>query len=143
MSPAADTAPPDDLLRRIRRLEDRAEIGELVAAVAKKEPAVVVVPSLPPAGLAPARHLCKRLQARVGSAKLIAARLGDPEEERERRAAQLESAGCHEVATSLADLASSLRLLVRAKARHATNGVNGNGSSPANGTTLAQVAHGG
>ena len=31
MSPAADTAPPDDLLRRIRRLEDRAEIGELVA----------------------------------------------------------------------------------------------------------------
>ena len=31
MSTPANVTPPDDLLRRIRRLEDRAEIGELVA----------------------------------------------------------------------------------------------------------------
>ena len=42
-------------------------IGEALAAIEAKAPAAVVVPSLPPAGLTPARHLCMRLHARIPS----------------------------------------------------------------------------
>ncbi len=73
-------------------------IGEAMAAIEAKAPAAVVVPSLPPAGLTPARHLCMRLHARIPPLPLIAARLGDPESEVAERVALLEGAGCSEVA---------------------------------------------
>lgn len=90
--------------------------GEALAAVAEREPAAVVVPSLPPAGLTPARQLCMRVHARVPDVPLVAARLGDPESERRERAAVLEEAGCTEVAVSLGGLRTTLRRIVRAAA---------------------------
>jgi hypothetical protein len=89
-------------------------IGEALAAIEAKAPAAVVIPSLPPAGLTPARHLCLRLHARIPPLKLVAARLGDPEAEVVERVALLETAGCSEVPTSLAALKSALQRIVRA-----------------------------
>ncbi|HEX7235868.1 MAG TPA: AI-2E family transporter [Gammaproteobacteria bacterium] len=83
--------------------------GEALAAVEAKAPAAVVVPSLPPAGLAPARQLCMRLHARIAALPLVAARLGDPESEVGDRVALLQTAGCASVATSLDALRATLR----------------------------------
>lgn len=88
-------------------------IGEALTAIAAKSPAAVVVPSLPPAGLTPARHLCMRLHAHAPSLPLIAARLGDPASELNGRVAVLEAAGCAEVASSLAELRSILQRVAR------------------------------
>jgi predicted PurR-regulated permease PerM len=88
-------------------------IGEAMAAIEAKAPAAVVVPSLPPAGLTPARHLCMRLHARLPRLVLIAARLGDTEGEVHERVALLEGAGCTEVPASLPALKSALQRIVR------------------------------
>jgi hypothetical protein len=74
------------------------------------------VPSLPPAGLTPARHLCMRLHARLPRLVLVAARLGDPESEVAERVAMLGAAGCSDVAVSLGALKATLERIVRAAA---------------------------
>jgi hypothetical protein len=94
-------------------------MGEALTAIEAKAPATVVVPSLPPAGLAPARQLCMRLHARIPALPLVAARLGDPESELGDRAALLETAGCAQVATSLSALKSTLGRIARAAVRGA------------------------
>jgi len=94
-------------------------IGEALSAVEAKAPAAVVVPSLPPAGLAPARQLCMRVHARIPALPLVAARLGDPESELGDRAALLTTAGCAEVATSLSAVKSTLGRIARAAVRGA------------------------
>jgi hypothetical protein len=88
-------------------------VGEALAAIEAGAPATVVVPSLPPAGLAPARQLCMRLHARIPGLPLVAARLGDPESEVADRVAMLETAGCAQVATSLGELKSALQRIAR------------------------------
>jgi hypothetical protein len=107
-------------------------VGEALSAIEAKAPAAVVVPSLPPAGLAPARQLCMRLHARIPALPLVAARLGDPESELGDRAALLETAGCAEVATSLRALKSTLGRIARAALRGA----------PTAGTALAASRQG-
>jgi predicted PurR-regulated permease PerM len=107
-------------------------IGEAMAAIEAKAPAAVVVPSLPPAGLTPARHLCLRLHARIPRLPLIAARLGDTENEFHERGALLEAAGCTEVPASLAALKSSLQRIVRG----ALSG------APVTGTVMAKAGNG-
>jgi predicted PurR-regulated permease PerM len=107
-------------------------IGEAMAAIEAKAPAAVVIPSLPPAGLTSARHLCMRLHARIPRLVLIAARLGDTEAETEERAPLLETAGCTEVATSLPALQRELQRIVRS----ACNG------SPVTGAVLAKAGNG-
>ncbi len=87
-------------------------LGESIVAIEAKAPAAVVVPSLPPAGLTPARHLCLRLHSRIPALALVAARLGDPDGEVVERVALLESAGCTEVPASLAALKSALQRIV-------------------------------
>jgi hypothetical protein len=94
-------------------------IGEALSAVEAKAPVAVVVPSLPPAGLAPARQLCMRVHARMPALPLVAARLGDPESERSDRAALLTTAGCAEVATSLTAVKSTLGRIARTAGRGA------------------------
>jgi predicted PurR-regulated permease PerM len=106
-------------------------VGEALTAIEAKAPAAVVVPSLPPAGLAPARQLCMRLHARLPALPLVAARLGDPESELGDRAALLRTAGCAEVATSLTALKSTVGRIGRAALR---------GASTA-GTALAASGH--
>jgi hypothetical protein len=107
-------------------------IGEALAEIEAKAPAAVVVPSLPPAGLAPARQLCMRLHARIPALPLVAARLGDPESELGDRAALLETAGCAQVATSLGALKVTLTRIARAALRGA----------PTSGTALAASGQG-
>jgi predicted PurR-regulated permease PerM len=89
-------------------------MGEAMVAIEAKAPAAVVVPSLPPAGLTSARHLCLRLHARLPRLVLLAARLGDPEEEAGERVALLEAAGCTDAPASLPELKSALQRIVRA-----------------------------
>jgi predicted PurR-regulated permease PerM len=93
--------------------------GEVLAAAERKMPAAVIVPSIPPAGLTPARQLCLRLHARLPDLPIVAARLGDPESEFAERAEVLETAGCAEVAASLAALRSAVQRVVRAALRNA------------------------
>jgi hypothetical protein len=107
-------------------------IGEALEHIEAKAPAAVVVPSLPPAGLTPARQLCMRLRARMPELPLVAARLGDPESEIADRVALLETAGCMEVAVSLAALKSTVQRIVRNTPK---------GVAPA-GTALARTSHG-
>jgi predicted PurR-regulated permease PerM len=87
--------------------------GEALERIEAKAPAAVVVPSLPPAGLTPARQLCMRLKARLPTLPLVAARFGDPESEVADRVALLETAGCVEVATSLGAVKSTVQRIVR------------------------------
>jgi predicted PurR-regulated permease PerM len=124
--------PLDQLVLEIARVLLRAEHatlevlstdlmpGEALAEIEAKAPAAVVVPSLPPAGLTPARHLCMRLHARMPNVVLIAARLGDPESEVAERVAMLGAAGCSDVAVSLAALKATLERIVRAAATEST-----------------------
>jgi hypothetical protein len=93
--------------------------GEALAAIEQKAPAAVIVPSIPPAGLTPARQLCMRLHARLPELPIVAARLGDPESEFADRAEVLETAGCAEVPASLAALKSAVQRIVRATLRSA------------------------
>jgi predicted PurR-regulated permease PerM len=94
--------------------------GEALAAIEKGAPAAVIVPSIPPAGLTPARQLCMRLHARLPEMPIVAARLGDPESEFADRAEVLETAGCSEVAASLAALKSTVQRIVRVRLRSAS-----------------------
>ncbi|HVJ31454.1 MAG TPA: hypothetical protein VNA66_14155, partial [Gammaproteobacteria bacterium] len=87
--------------------------GEALAAIEEKKPAAVVVPSLPPAGLAPARQLCMRLRARLPALSIVAARLGDPESEAGDRVSLLQTAGCATVAASLGELKTTLQRIAR------------------------------
>jgi predicted PurR-regulated permease PerM len=96
--------------------------GEALAAIEAKAPAAVVVPSLPPAGLAPARQLCMRLHARFSALPLVAARLGDPESESGDRVALLEAAGCAQVVASLGALKSTLQRIARSALEKAPAG---------------------
>jgi len=87
--------------------------GEALAEIEARAPAAVVVPSLPPAGLTPARQLCMRAHARLPEVRIVAARLGDPESEVAGRVELLETAGCEDVATSLGALKDALRRIAR------------------------------
>jgi predicted PurR-regulated permease PerM len=107
-------------------------IGEAMTAIEAKAPAAVIIPSLPPAGLTAARHLCMRLHARIPRLVLIAARLGDTEGENQERVPLLETAGCTEVPTSLPALLRELQRIVRG----ACNG------TPVTGTVLAKAGNG-
>lgn len=93
--------------------------GEALAAIEKRAPAAVIVPSIPPAGLTPARQLCIRLHARLPELPIVAARLGDPESEFTDRAEVLETAGCAEIPGSLVALKSVVQRIVRAALRDA------------------------
>jgi hypothetical protein len=61
-----------------------------------------------------------RLHARLPEMPIVAARLGDPESEFADRAEVLETAGCSEVAASLAALKSTVQRIVRVRLRSAS-----------------------
>jgi predicted PurR-regulated permease PerM len=82
--------------------------AELVALAGEKEPAVICIGALPPGGLAHTRYLCKRLRARLPSARIVVGRWGlkgNVEENQE----QLREAGADEVETSLLETRNHLR----------------------------------
>jgi predicted PurR-regulated permease PerM len=81
--------------------------SELVARVASTHPAVIVIGSLPPGGLAHTRYLCKRLRREHPRARLLVGRWGLAVETEENRR-QLAEAGADYVATSLAEMKQQL-----------------------------------
>jgi predicted PurR-regulated permease PerM len=81
---------------------DERLTSEVVTHAAEAAPAVIVIGSLPPGGLAHTRYLCKRLDRECPDARLVVGRWGLSEDMEQNRE-QLGEAGADHVATSLAD----------------------------------------
>jgi predicted PurR-regulated permease PerM len=75
---------------------------EVAALVEQKQIKLVCIAALPPGGLAHARHLCKRLRACCGEAKIIVGRFG-LKSPLEKNREQLQAAGADYVTFSLAE----------------------------------------
>jgi len=76
--------------------------AEVLAHLQQEAPALVVVGSLPPGGLAPVRYLCKRLRHHTPNLKILIGRWGD-DTKNERMQKRLLSAGADQVAMTLHD----------------------------------------
>ncbi len=85
----------------------RASTGEWVEQVAKRNPAIVCVASLPPGGLAHTRYVCKKLRSRLPDIRIIVGRwgLGD---NTEIDMEHLEAVGADQIATSLRETRDQL-----------------------------------
>lgn len=86
---------------RIQILSPEATAAEMLSTIEQQEPAVVCVASLPPAGGARARYLCKRLRARFPQLPIIAGVWGNALQE--TLLDQLRSAGATQIARTLAE----------------------------------------
>jgi len=76
--------------------------AEVLTRISNSCPVVVLVGSLPPGGLAPARYLCKRIKAQCPKVKVAVGRWGE-KENLERVEKRLKASGADLVATTLAD----------------------------------------
>ena len=87
--------------------------GEIASLAAEKKPSVVLIAALPPEGLAQARHLCKRLRARLPDLKILVGRWGgaDPKAKDDREA--LLAAGADDVGVTLAQSRDQLLERIR------------------------------
>src|SRR5262249_4584280 len=74
--------------------------SEVVSAIEKDPPALVIIASLPPGGLAQARYLCKRLRARFPELPVLVGRWGLTENQDQARK-RLLAAGATDVAFTL------------------------------------------
>jgi predicted PurR-regulated permease PerM len=93
--------------------------AEVTGQLAREAPAVVVIGSLPPGGLAQARYLSKRIRQQAPGVKILVGRWGDSEN-KERTEKRLLAAGADQVAWTLSDSrAQMLPLLQVASANEA------------------------
>jgi predicted PurR-regulated permease PerM len=74
--------------------------SEVVSAIERDSPALVIIASLPPGGLAQARYLCKRLRARFPDLPILVGRWGLTENQDQIRK-RLLAAGASDVAFTL------------------------------------------
>ncbi len=81
--------------------------SEVVAAAGEVQPAVIVIGSLPPGGLAHTRYLCKRIAQQFPDARLVVGRWGLAGEVEVNRE-QLIEAGADHVTTTLAETVQHL-----------------------------------
>jgi CheY-like chemotaxis protein len=96
--------------------------AELLSRIEEEQPALVCIATLPPAGLAGARYLCKRLRGRFPDLKIVVGRWGQVEK-REEAESRLLAAGAESVTTSmLATRSELLPLLQVASAQSASEG---------------------
>lgn len=99
--------------------------AEAVAQAGEKQPAVVCIGALPPGGLAHTRYLCKRLRARLPSAKIVVGRWGLRGNVGQNRE-QLREAGADQVETTLVEtrdhLTAWLPALAQVDLKPAANG---------------------
>lgn len=115
--PACDEA---DLLglEMVRQLLDPAKwdmqvtavetlTAELVTLVARKQPALICIGSLPPGGLAHTRYLCKKLRAAFPRAKIVVGRWG-LKDNVETHEEQLKDAGADTMETTLLETRNHL-----------------------------------
>jgi hypothetical protein len=81
--------------------------------IAERKPAVVCIAALPSGGLAPTRHLCKRLKQRLPEQKIVVGRWGGGAEMENRgewaRHADYVGVTVEETLDQLAELAQFLR----------------------------------
>jgi predicted PurR-regulated permease PerM len=76
--------------------------AEALARIGNDCPTVVLIGSLPPGGLAPARYLCKRIKAQCPDVKIVVGRWGE-QDNSERVQKRLKASGADFVLTTLAD----------------------------------------
>jgi hypothetical protein len=88
--------------RSLEVISSAALTAEVLEKAADTGPAVVVVVSVAPGGLAQTRYLCKRLKAQAPSIKVVVCRL-DQEEELDRERERLKSAGADCVSVNLTE----------------------------------------
>jgi predicted PurR-regulated permease PerM len=74
--------------------------GEVVSLVEQQRVGLVCIAALPPAAMAPTRHLCKRLRVKAPELKIVVGRWGFIGELEEKRTLLL-TAGANEVGTTL------------------------------------------
>jgi predicted PurR-regulated permease PerM len=86
--------------------------GEIASLAAEKKPSVVLIAALSPEDLARARHLCKRLRARLPDIKILVGRWGGADTKANDREA-LVAAGADEVGVTLAQSRDQLLERVR------------------------------
>ncbi len=85
--------------------------AEILTRVAREQPAILCIASLPPGGVANTRYLCKRLRARFPDMKILIARLGLRTHLDENRK-QLLSAGANDVSMTLLETRAHLNTLL-------------------------------
>jgi hypothetical protein len=76
--------------------------AEVTGQLAREAPAVVVIGSLPPGGLAQVRYLCKRIRKQVPGVRILVGRWGE-KDNKERTEKRLLAAGADKVAWTLSD----------------------------------------
>jgi hypothetical protein len=86
--------------------------GEVASLAAEKKPSVVLIAALPPEGLAQARHLCKRLRARLPDIKILVGRWGGADPKANDRESLI-AAGADDVGLTLAQSRDQLLERVR------------------------------
>lgn len=103
---------------RLEVISSKKLTAEVLTHLQQERPAVVVVGSLPPGGLAQARYLCKRLRGQAGNVKVLIGRWGDvPKNERMQK--RLLSAGADQMATTLHESQAQLIPLLQTAANTA------------------------
>jgi predicted PurR-regulated permease PerM len=88
--------------RSLEVISSAALTAEVLEKAADTGPAVVVVVSVAPGGLAQTRYLCKRLKAQAPSIKVVVCRL-DQDEDLDRERERLKSAGADCVSVNLSE----------------------------------------
>lgn len=103
--------------RDVELVSSQALSAEVLEKVGETCPAVVVVASVPPGGLAQTRYLCKRMKAQCAGTRVIVGRWG-PRENVERIDDRLKESGADAVPKTLADTRAEVvaRLQVAAAA---------------------------
>ncbi len=100
---------------RLEIFSSRSLAAEVCQRAAQEQPAFVVLAALAPGGLAPVRHLCKRLRAQCPDTKLIVLRWG-VDENPERTRANLRQAGADIVTATLEDTRARVVPLIQVAA---------------------------
>jgi hypothetical protein len=95
---------------RLEQLSADTLAAEVVERVRHEGPVLVVIVSLPPAGLATARYLCKRLRAVSADLKILVGCWGLTENV-ERTRERLTQAGADQVGTTLLETRTQLSTL--------------------------------
>jgi hypothetical protein len=91
--------------------------AEVTGQLAREAPAVVVIGSLPPGGLAQVRYLCKRIRQQAPGVKILVGRWGEKDDkEKERTEKRLLAAGADKVAWTLSDTRAQILPLLHVAA---------------------------
>ncbi|HTU90710.1 MAG TPA: AI-2E family transporter [Gemmataceae bacterium] len=89
--------------------------AEVIGHLAQEAPAVVVIGSLPPGGLAQGRYLCKRIRQQWPGIKILIGRWGE-KDKKERVEKRLLAAGADRVAWTLHDIRNQIMPLLQVAA---------------------------